>query len=116
MDVSRKTALQALVHVSALAELELFRSKYKSSPLMHVLLAARRDAIDAMKGLVNVDPADTEGVRKLQNEVQRFFDILTFTQGILDGGEEAIAELEPGEIEELRELLLTEAQQGGDGE
>lgn len=110
MQVDYRTALQAVVRLSANAELELFHN-IKRGPLVSVLLRAREDAIEALVKLVSVPPDETENVRKLQNEVQRFIDLLIYTRATLEAGDQALEELKPDEQEELRRLLVEESRE-----
>ena len=113
MEASQKAALQAVARLSLEAELELFHSsKTKGSPLMVVILCAKKDAAKALEKMVKVDPADTESVRKLQNEVQMYLNLVEYTQKLLDSGDEAMNEMEPDEIEEMRAMLINEGQHG----
>lgn len=108
MELGRKAALQAMFRLSVDTELALFHDSQKNGPLLAVLVAARNDAIGALVGLAKQDPADVEAMRKLQNEVQRFIDLVTHTKGIIESGEQAQAELEPEAQQEIRDLLLAE--------
>lgn len=110
MQVDYRTALQAVVRLSADAELELFHNR-KRGPLTSVLLQAREDAIQGLIGLVNAPPADTENIRQLQNEVQRYVDLLTYTRKTLESGDEAIQEMRPEDQEEFRRLLVEESRE-----
>lgn len=115
MDVPHRAALQALVRLSANTELELFHKvKQQSSPLLHVMLCARKDAIDALSKLPKCDPENSKDIRTLQNEVQRYLDLISYVQSILDSGDEAYAEMQPDDIAELREALTGQQQQGDD--
>lgn len=109
MEAGRKAVLQSIARLSMEAELELFHgAQTKDSPLMAVLLSTREAAAAALDAMVKVDPADTEAVRKLQNEVQRYLDLVKYTQDLLDSGDQAMNEMEPEDIEEMRALLINE--------
>lgn len=108
MQVDHRTANEALVRLASEAELEIFHAK-TTGALMAVLYKARQDALQNLVGLVSVDPAKTEDVRKLQNEVQRFIDLLGYVRELLHAGDEAMKELEPEQQELVRQALLDEA-------
>lgn len=111
MDVDQKTALQALFKLSVDTNLEFVKEKTEAGPLFVFMVTARRDAIDALSGLVKVDPAKIEDVRKLQNEVQRFIDTVSFVDELFRKGDEAAQVLSEIEAEEMRDLIAAE---GGD--
>jgi hypothetical protein len=64
-----RAALEAVFRLGCDATFEFIRSNPQGGPLLHVMAKARGAAIEALVALVNVDPADAEHVRKLQNEV-----------------------------------------------
>jgi hypothetical protein len=107
MDANHKLALQALVHLSHDTDLEFVRKKagQEEGPLFIFMLRARRDALDALIGLFQVPPDQTESIRKLQNEVQRFIDTVEFVKEVQQKGYEAANELREEEAAELRELV-----------
>jgi hypothetical protein len=105
MDVQQIDAARALMRLSAETEIELFSRNSARTPLGMVLYRARRDAIEAMAKLVKVPFTDPDSIRLLQNEVQRYLDMLKFVGDTLAAGDTAMQELEPHEQEEARKLL-----------
>lgn len=108
MEVDQKTALKALFNLSVNTNLEFIKQKTKSGPLFYAMVLARRDAVEALKGLVKVDPVNVENVRKLQNEVQRFIDLVAFVTEIFREGDEAAKVLDEAEKDELRDVIAAE--------
>jgi hypothetical protein len=114
MQIDYKTALMAVARMGIATELEFIKQATKAGPLFQVMMAARRDAITALGQLPHIDPAKTEDLRKLQNEVQRFADLVAYVKRILEGSDEAIKLLRSEEAEELRDLVLNDDQPGED--
>lgn len=108
MQTEHRIANEALLRLAAATEIELLHDA-KRGPLASVLLRAREDAVENLAALVKVDPAKTEHVRKLQNEVQRFLDLLGYTKQQMTDGDQAAEELRPDQQDELRRLLEDEA-------
>ena len=111
MDAAHRVALAALITLGRETEFQFLKAKKGERPLVEVLIRARRLAIVAMAELASVDPSDAEGVRKLQNEVNRFIDMLEYTKGILTDASEAADEIGPDDEAEMDGLIF-----GNDGE
>lgn len=105
MDVRQIDATRALMLLSAATEDELFSKHPVRTPLGMVLYRARREAIQSLSKLVKVPPHEADDIRLLQNEVQRYLDMLTYVSDALNAGDDAAKELEPHEQEALREVL-----------
>lgn len=103
--LDNRTALEAVFRLGCDTHLEFVRGKNGGGPLLYVLVKAREDAIEALCALVNADPADVEHVRKLQNEVQRFIDLVAYTKQLLAASDEAEAELNQHHAEAVREAM-----------
>lgn len=116
MEIDRRTALQALFKLSVDTNLEFVRDATEAGPLFKVMVLARHDAIEALVGLVKHDPTDTKGVMLLQNEVQRFIDLLGRVHDIFRAGDEAAAELQTEEADEVRRLADDEGYGTGEDE
>lgn len=108
MQIDQKAAMHAAFRLAVDVNLEFVAQKTKRGPLFVVMVLARQDAIQAMQALVHVDPGKPEDVRKLQNEVQRFIDLLTYVAKIFEMGDEAEAQINAEAAEELRELVALE--------
>jgi hypothetical protein len=116
MDVTHEAALKALMRLANETEMQLFHAKAKNGPLLHILVAARRASVDALQALASVDPSKTEDVRKLQNEVQRFNDLVHWVVEVLGGGDEAYQQLtaDQEEVEAVRDAIRSQIEQGDD--
>lgn len=114
MHVDQRTAHQAMVRLAHDADLEFIRERTKTGPLFAFMYESRRMAIEALVNLAHVDPIDAEGVRKLQNEVQRFIDVLAFVRGLFDKGYESAKILKTDDADELRELVGEDDQVSGE--
>jgi flagellar motility protein MotE (MotC chaperone) len=78
-------------------------------PLVAILVKARHAAADAIAALVAADPANAEDIRRLQNEVRRFEDLVRFTQELLVEGREEQLEIADADRAELEELIFSPA-------
>lgn len=117
MEVDQKTALRVMVNLCHATDLEFIKQKTKAGPLFAFMYHARQDALDALKGLVSVDPRNVEDVRKLQNEVQRFIDTVEFTAKVFSDGFDAAVVLREDEASELRDIVAAEGGEvPGEGE
>lgn len=91
--MARERAL--LRHVADYIDLDLQLSKStQTRPIATMLAKARDEAALAMVALVIVDPSKVEEVRKLQNEVRRFDDLVRWTRKIIVDGRDAESEIE----------------------
>lgn len=111
MAVDQRTAFEAMLRLGNNTDLEFIKQKTNSGPLFKVMVLARADAIDALTKLVNVPPTDAEPIRILQNEVQRFVDLVAYTLTILRAADEALGELramDEDDASAVRELIETE--------
>jgi hypothetical protein len=89
MEPIYKIALQRDLTLSAHAEVEL-TSKIKSEPLL----------------VVSVDPEDHAEIRRLQNEVRRFDDLVKWLRELLIAGPEAERLLSEMQMQEARGLII----------
>jgi hypothetical protein len=105
MEPIYKIALQRDLTLSAHAEVEL-TSKIKSEPLLVVISAAKEQAAAALVGLVSVDPEDHAEIRRLQNEVRRFDDLVKWLRELLIAGPEAERLLSEMQMQEARGLII----------
>lgn len=102
-----KLALRRDVELSAKVEVEL-TSRLRSEPLLVVLNAAKESAAEALAALVWVDAADQAEVRRLQNEVRRFDDLVKWLYELLIAGPEAERQLNDLQMQEARGLVIDE--------
>lgn len=79
------------------------RVTFTTGPLFVVMALARKDAVAAFGQWVRTNPADTEAMRKLQNDVDRYFDLVRYVRNIFEQGDEAHKRLTTEDTEELRE-------------
>jgi hypothetical protein len=97
-------ALQQAVVLSAEAEVEL-TARAGSRPLLSVLIAARKEAAEAIGALVYASPSDPETIRDLQSRARRFADMVRFTQQIIAKGVEADHLITEHEAMEMQQLV-----------
>lgn len=67
-----------------------------------VLTRARNAAAEALMNLARVSPDDPKSIRALQNEVQRYFDLITWTQEAIDEGQHASEMFDRDDMEAVR--------------
>jgi hypothetical protein len=114
MDAATRSFLVAANAIGIEANLEFIkhpkgsRHRFTTGPLFMVMALARKDAIQAHAALVSTDPTNIEMVRKLQNEVQRFYDLVTYVKLILDNGDDAYRRLTTEDEDEMRDALAAE--------
>lgn len=101
---SYKLALHRASRLSIEIEAEL-RSR-RSEPMLVFLHEAKEDAANALVKLIDVDAEDHATIRKLQNEVRRFDDLVGWMKARLLEGPEAEVELNQMQIEEARGLVI----------
>lgn len=101
---SYKLALEAASRLSIQIEAEL-RSR-RSESLLVFLDDAKEAAARAMVALVDADAEDFRAVRKLQNEVRRFDDLVGWMKQRLLEGPEAENVLSDLQRQEARGLVL----------
>ena len=78
-------------------------------PLVAILVKARRAAAEAIAALATADPEKPDDIRRLQNEVRRFEDMVRFTQELLAEGREERLEIADADRAELEELIFSPA-------
>lgn len=109
MSDSRPDALINLAELQLLtAALEVERQigDTKSvGPVLAMLAFARDDAVVSLAALVHVDAEKPDLVRKLQNDVNRYTDLLAWILKLNQEGWEVQREIEDGERELTRQYL-----------
>ena len=100
-------ALQRASRLSIEVEAQL-TSRVKSEPLLVVLHTAKEQAATALASLADVDPTDSIEIRRLQNEVARFDDLVRWLRQMLFDGPEADRELNVLQMQQARDLVLNE--------
>lgn len=105
MQAHQLDEMRAAVRLAHDIDLEFLRERKDAGPLFVFMYRARGDAIDALVALASVDPANTEQVRKLQNEWQRYVDSLAYVKDVLNAGYEAAKILKSEEADELRAVV-----------
>lgn len=98
----RLVAMQRLIRISATIEAELTNI---SSPLVQMLAMARDEAADAMSKLVEVPWDSPDQIRKLQNIIIRFDDLVGWLKALVAKGFEYDREINHSEREELADML-----------
>ena len=108
-DALRIVALELLVEAGAAVEVTLEHPDL--TPIKAILALAREEAATAMKRLIEIDPAQINEIRRLQNEARRYESLVAWIGKIVSDSKDASAEL--GRIRhdrgrEFRALILPE--------
>lgn len=103
MTPAERLALQHAIRLSAQLEVEIGDRK-GTEPIVAILHRARSAAAIALAALANVDPEDPKTIRALQNEVQRFEDMVGWVRAMIAEGLEADRELNDADRIEVQEL------------
>lgn len=106
MDAADRIAKEAMVNLARDFAFEFDRNvRDKARPLLAVLAILRPRAVEALGELTRVNPTDPNAVRSLQNEVNKYLDLLKTSREIVDAGLDARSELEldDAEAEAVRE-------------
>lgn len=74
-------------------------------PVLYMLDRARARARTAIDLFIDIDPVDTDAVRKLQNEVRLFNDMVEACREMLTAGKEAERRIEDDSRDELEEII-----------
>lgn len=99
-----RLAIQRIIADSADIEAQL-AIRSGTRPVVTVLAKARSEAADALACLVDADPEKPEEIRRLQNEVRRFGDLVRWFKTICEQGDMAEQIITQQEREELLEIL-----------
>lgn len=102
IDPVHLVAMQRLIRLSATIEVELLNV---SSPIVQMLAMARDEAAQAINELVEVDAAAPDAIRKLQNKVVRFDDLVRWLADIVRLGFEHNREINGSERDEYADML-----------
>jgi hypothetical protein len=74
-------------------------------PVLYLLAAQRQRAVQAIKGLINVDPTDVEQISGFQREAALFFDLMENCREMLQRGREADQRIAENERESMAKML-----------
>jgi hypothetical protein len=99
-----RLAVQRIIADSADIEAQLSLGR-GTRPILTVLTKARLEAADALACLVDVDAEIPTEIRRLQNEVRRFGDLVGWFKTIIEQGHLADQVITQQEREELLEIL-----------
>ena len=105
-DPITRLALSRVALISADIEEQLTaRTEHGMRPLIAVLAKAKGQAADALAALIDVDAENAPEVRRLQNEVRRFADLVRWLKEIVAAGLDDRFEVEDAERDELEQLV-----------
>lgn len=83
----------------------------QGGPVLLILVRARAEAAEAIATLCTADPNDTKLIIALQNDAQRYRDLLRWLSAIIADGKDAVQTISEEDREDLREAIgLTESQ------
>lgn len=105
-DAISRLAMARMVKDSAELEVQLDNDA-RLHPVVTMLAMARDQACSAVHQLIFADPAATELVRSLQNEIRRYDDLVQFCKQIFVAGKEADRKLSADERDELADIILS---------
>jgi hypothetical protein len=77
----------------------------RDSLLWAQIMAARADAIDAAKALMEADPFNPKEIMRLQNDVQRYTELVTWIQDARQNATDLMAALPAEEATAILEFL-----------
>ena len=115
-DVLHAAALELLVDASAAVEVGLEHPDM--TPIKAILALAREDAAAAMRKLVEIDPAQVNEIRRLQNEARRYESLVAWLRRIVGDGKDAsdeLAAIRKDRAEEFRALILDDPERDHNG-
>ena len=115
-DVLHAAALELLVDASAAVEVGLEHPDM--TPIKAILALAREDAAAAMRKLVEIDPAQVNEIRRLQNEARRYDSLVAWLRKIVGDGKDAsdaLSRIRKDRAEEFRALILDDPERDHNG-
>jgi hypothetical protein len=101
--LARNSALRA-IQDSADIEAQL-SIQSGTRPILSVLIKAREKAAVALTALAFCDENNPDSIRKLQNEVRRYDDLVMFFRDIVTAGFEEDDAIQESDRDEMAELL-----------
>jgi hypothetical protein len=104
-DPAQRIAWQRAVELSADIEIAMRKDIANAGPLLGILAKARDAAAEAIAALVTVDAEEPKEIRRLQNEAQRFTDMVRWLTEMLAAGVDADEGIGDEERTELIDLL-----------
>jgi hypothetical protein len=96
-------------------QFDLGISKPEGAPITWILAQAQAAAMEAMKGLIDIDPENAKGIRMLQNEVQRNRDLTEWMRKAVISGHEIYQRMTRAERDFVPEFA-DESESGNDVE
>lgn len=97
--------------VAASREIEIqLGSMAGGIPVVLALRLARKEAAAALTALVVADPEDARGIRALQNDVNRFRDLVRWFCEVFHDGVRIDAEMSQAEQEQIRRTVIPGAE------
>jgi hypothetical protein len=99
----RQSEVLAAVERAALIERDFLTRQ--GGPILFILSKARAEATEAIAELITVDPAETRAIMALQNEVQRYRDLLKWLAEAISLGNDAVMLIDEEARDDIREAL-----------
>lgn len=109
--IDRKLAEAAVARGEAL--LREFDVTEPGTPLHWVLRRAKKCSSEAMQALTTVSPHDPHKIAALQNEANRYSDLVSFIHETIRDAEEAHHALEEEDREDILSIMERAAEEGG---
>jgi len=106
IDPVSRLALARVALISADIEEQLTaRAEHGMRPLIAVLAKAKGEAAEALAALVDADADNASDLRRLQNEVRRFADLVRWLKEIVAAGLDDRFDVDDAERDELERLV-----------
>jgi hypothetical protein len=98
---------KALITLSADLQVQLEKgTAYR--PVLWMLSASRKRAMNAVTMMVNVNPSDSDAVRQIQNEIKLYLDQIEACKTLLERGKLADQKISEESRDELSQIVMSE--------
>jgi len=104
MEAIEELAAERMVELSADIQVQLEKGT-GTRPVLWMLMKARRRAARAIDMIVDVDPVDSESIRKIKNEITIYNDMIEAAREMLERGREADSKIKEGDRAAIDEIV-----------
>lgn len=106
MEAIDRLSDHVLVEMMAEVQVQLERGT-GTRPILFMLADARERARNAISMLIEADPEQPDVLRKLQNEVKLFIDMVDSAKAVIDRGKEADRNIHEDDRAALDEMIMS---------